>query len=77
MGGNFELMEISELYNWRLEVYEKSENPRVVNAWDFQGSNNPPVRLFYRNSHYARVISSGGQNNNFQAIEPGEMGQKM
>ena len=69
--------EPSELYNCRLEVNEKSENPRVVNSWDFQGSNNPPIRLFYRNSHYASVNSSGGQNNNFQAIEPREMEQKM
>ena len=76
-GGNFELMAISELYNCRLEVYEKSENPRVVNPWDFQGSNNPPIRLFYRNSHYASVSSSGGQSSNFQTIEPGEMEQKM
>ena len=76
-GGNFELMAISELYNCRLEVYEKSENPRVVNAWDFQGSNNPPIRLFFRNNHYASVISSGGLNNNFQAMEPGDMEQKM
>ena len=76
-GGNFELMAISELYNCRLEVYENSENPRVVNAWDFQGSNNPPIRLFYRNSHYASVSSSGGQSSNFQTIEPGEMEQKM
>ena len=68
--------EPSELYNCRLEVYEKSENPRVVNGWDFQGSSNPPIRLFYRNSHYA-VNSNGGQNINFQAIEPGEMEQKM
>ena len=70
-------MAISELYNCRLEVYEKSENPRVVNAWDFQGSNNPPIRLFFRNNHYASVISSGGLNKNFQAIEPGDMEQKM
>ena len=76
-GGNFELMAISELYNCRLQVYEKSENQRVVNAWDFQGSNNPPIRLVYRNSHYASVRSGGGQNINFQAIEPGEMEQKM
>ena len=70
-------MAISELYNCRLEVYEKSENPRVVNAWDFQGSNNPPIRLFYRNSHYTSVSSSGGQSSNFQTIGPGEMEQKM
>ena len=76
-GGNFELMAISELYNCRLEVYEKSENPRVVNSWDFQGSNNPPIRLFYRNNHYASVSSNGDQNSNFQTIEPGEMEQKM
>ena len=69
--------EPSELYNCRLEVYEKSENPRVVNAWDFQCSNNPPIRLFYRNSHYSSVNSSGGQNINFQAIEAGEMERKM
>ena len=48
-----------------------------MNAWDFQGSNNPPIRLFILKNHYASVISSGGKNNNFQAIEPGEMEQKM
>ena len=48
-----------------------------MNAWDYQGSNNPPIRLFYRNSHYTYVNSSGGQNNNFQAINPGEMEEKM
>ena len=48
-----------------------------MNAWDFQCSNNPPIRLFYRNSHYSSVNSSGGQNINFQAIEAGEMERKM
>ena len=69
--------EPSELYNCRLEEYEKSENPRVVNSWDFQGSNNPPIRLFYINIHYASVSSSGGRNSNIQTIEPSEMEQKM
>ena len=35
LGGNFELMAISELYNCILQVYEKYENPLVVNVWDF------------------------------------------
>ena len=48
-----------------------------MNSWDFQGSNNPPLRLFYRNSHYASVSSSGGRNSNIQTIDPSEMEQKM
>ena len=76
-GGNFELMAISELYNCRLEVYENSENPRVVNAWNFQGSNNHPIRLLYKNYHYASVRSGEIQNSNFSTIEPGEMEQNM
>ena len=70
-------MAISELYNCRLEVYENSENPRVVNAWNFQGSNNHPIRLLYKNYHYASVRSGENQSSNFSTIEPGEMEQNM
>ena len=76
-GGNFELMAISELYNCRLEVYENSEDPRVVNAWSLQGSNNHPIRLLYKNDHYASVRSGEVQNINYSTIEPGEMEQNM
>ena len=75
--GNFELIAISEAYNCRLEVYENSENPRVVNAWDFQGSSNPTIRLQYRNSHYVSVRSGGVPNIHFPAIEPGQLENKM
>ena len=76
-GGNFEIMAISEIYKCRVEVYEFSEEPRVVNNWDFQGSNNPPIRIFYRNNHYASVRSEGDRNLIFQALQPGQLEQKM
>ena len=50
------------------EVHENSENSRVVNAWDCQDSNNPPIRVFYRNNHNASVRSAGGQNIHFQLM---------
>ena len=43
-----------------------------------QGNNGPPIRLFYRNNHYASIRSDGvGDLFNFQDLEPGELEQQM
>ena len=58
-GGNFEIIALSQSYKRSIELYEHSEKPRLFQCSNNQGNNGPPMRLFYRNNHYASIRSDG------------------
>ena len=58
-GGNHEIVALSSLFKRRFEIYENSVKPRVIDFSKNQGNNIPPIRLFYRNNHYATIRSDG------------------
>ena len=63
-------MAISQIFKRSIEVYEHSEKPRVIEFSDNQGNNLPPIRLLYKNLHYASVRSDGaGDLFNFEGLE--------
>ena len=77
-GGNYEIFALAQSYKRSIEVYEQSEKPRIIEFSNNQGNNGPPMRLFYRNNHYASIRSDGvGQLFNFDGLEPGEIKQQM
>ena len=77
-GGDPEIVAISHIYKRAIEVYEESEKPKMFELPNDQGNNGPPIRLFYRNNHYASIRSDGvGDLFNFQDLEPGELEQQM
>ena len=76
-GGNFEIMALSQIFKRSIEVYEHSEEPRIIDPSNNQGNHLPPIRLFYRNNHYASVGSDGaGDLFNFEGLELGEIDQQ-
>ena len=76
--GNPEIIALSHIYKRAIEVYEKSEEPKMFELPNDQGNNGPPIRVFYRNYHHASIRSDGvGDLFNFQDLEPGELEQQM
>ena len=77
-GGNYEIYALSQIYKRSFEVYENSEEPRIIEFSNNQGNNSPPIRLFYRNKHYGSIRSDGaGDLFNFEGLEPGEIEQQL
>ena len=75
---NYEIIALSHIYNRAIELYEYSEEPKMFELPNEQGNNGPPIRLFYRNNHYASIRSDGvGDLFNFEGLEPGELEQQM
>ena len=76
--GNWELVALTHLYKRSIEVYAHSEEPTMVEFSNNQGNNGPPIRLIYRNNHYASIRSDGaGDLFNFEGLEPGEIEQQL
>ena len=77
-GGNYEIIALSHIFKRSVEVYENSEDPRMFEFANNQGNNIPPIRLFYRNNHYASIRSDEvGDLFDFEGLEPGELEQQM
>ena len=77
-GGNPELIALSHIYKRPIEDYENSEEPKMFELPNDQGNNGSPIRLFYRNNHYASIRSDGvGYLFNFEDMEPEELEQQM
>ena len=58
-GGNYEIYALSQIYKRSFEVYENSEEPRIIEFSNNQGNNSPPIRLFYGNNQYASIRIDG------------------
>ena len=77
-GGNHEIVALSNLFQRPFEIYEKSVEPRVVDFSNNQENNIPPIRLLYRNNHYATIRSDEvGDLFDFEGLKPGELEQHM
>ena len=77
-GGNYEIIALSHIFKRSVEVYENSEDPRMFEFPNNQGNNIPPIRLFYRNNHYASIRSDEvGDLFDFEGLKPGELKQQM
>ena len=50
----------------------------MVESSNNEGNNGPPIRLFYRNNHYASIRSDGaGDLFNFEELKPGELEEQI
>ena len=77
-GGNYEIIALSHIFKRSVEVYEKSEEPKIFEFPNNQGNNIPPIRLLYRNNHYASIRSDGvGDMFDFEGLKPGELEQQI
>ena len=77
-GGNHEIVALSNLFKRPFEIYKNSLEPTVVDFSNNHGNNIPPIRLFYRNNHYASIRSDGvGDLFDFEGLKPGELEQQM
>ena len=77
-GGNPEIVALSNLFKRPFEIYENSLEPKKVDFSNDQGNNLPPIRLLYRNNHYAAIRSDDkGDMFDFEGLEPGELEQQM
>ena len=77
-GGNPEIFALSNLFKRPFEIYENSLEPKKVDFSNNQGNNLPPIRLFYRNNHYAAIRSDDdGDMFDFEGLKPGELEQQM
>ena len=77
-GGHPEIVAVSYLFKRPFEIYEISLEPRKVDFLNNQGNNLPPIRLFYRNNHYATIRSDGvGDMFDFEGLKPGELEQRL
>ena len=75
--GNFEIIAMSQIFKRSIEVYEHSEEPKIFDYTNNQGYNGPPIRLFFRNRHYASVRSDrAGDLFNFEGLELEEIDQQ-
>ena len=77
-GGEPEIIALSHIYKRSIEVYQDSEEPRILELSNDNGSNGPPIRLFYRKKHYGSIRSDGvGDLFDFQGLKPGEIEQHL
>ena len=77
-GGNYEIIALSHIFKRSVEVYENSEDPRMFEFPNNQGNNIPPIRLFYRNNHYASIRSDEvGDLFDFEGLNPGELEKQL
>ena len=76
--GYWELVALTHIYKRSIEVYANSEEPTMVESSNNEGNNGPPIRLFYRNNHYASIRSDGaGDLFNFEELKPGELEEQI
>ena len=78
-GGNNELTALSGVFKCVIEVYENSDNPKVLRFSEVDINTKRIIRLFYKNSHYSIIRSDGVGNQlfNFEALEEGELEWQM